>query len=87
VAYLSSSEPQFSTSLVGSIIPSTGGAVVDPPLAIIDTTGPDHHHRQPSGISLGTVSNSAQPIPLVTGVTLTHLQNGLTQIEVDGIIQ
>ncbi len=60
--------------------------VSDPPLAIIDTTDPSITSASQVAVSVGTPDSPNTPVPLVTGVTLTQLGGGETQIVVNGVV-
>lgn len=83
VTVASATQPPFTTTIYSQLIASMPG---DPPLVLIDTTDPSITSASQVAVRLGPRMSLDSPTPLVTGVTLTHLAGGVTQIEVEGVV-
>ena len=83
VTVTSSGQPQYSTSVRAQIIQANGS---DPPLAIVTTTDPNITSASQVSVTTGTPPTADSPYPLVTGITLTRLPDGVKQIVVDGVV-
>ena len=71
------------TAVAASVVQANA---IDPPLAIVDTTDPNITSASQVSVVVGVPPSADSPVPLVTGVTLTSLGNGVTQIVVDGVV-
>ncbi len=78
--------PQYTTSVSGVLLHKNPSESGDPPLAIIDTTDPTITSASQVQVSVGSRANANTPVPLITGIIVTPLPGGTTQIEVDGVI-
>src|SRR5262249_26522054 len=75
-----------STSVTGTVLQANRSNPADPPLAIIDTTDPTITSASQVSVSVGSPANANTPVPLITGITVTPLSGGVTQVEVDGVV-
>ncbi len=76
----------YSTSVSGQIIQASANQSYDPPLAVVTTTDPNITNASQVHVSTGTPSNNSSPYPLVTGVYISRLSSGATQIVIDGVV-
>jgi RHS repeat-associated protein len=81
-------QPQYTSIAYGGVIQADSNQPIDPPLVVIDTTDPSI--TSASQVSVTPEApwelNAAIPLPLVTGVTLSKLPGGMTQIVVNGVV-
>ncbi len=80
------SQPQYTSIAYGQSLQASNYQVADPPLVIIDTTDPSITSANQVTVTAGTSSNPNVPFPLITGISLTQLPNGVTQIVVNGVV-
>ena len=79
-------QSSYSSSITGVVLQSSGNQPAEPPLVILDTTDPNITDAGQVNVSVGAPPSSSTPIPIVTGVSLTNLSNGVTQIVINGVI-
>jgi hypothetical protein len=79
-------QPQYTTTVQGQIFQASAAQSADPPLVVIDTTDPSITSASQVTVTTETASNSKTPVPLVTGITVTQLPNGVTQVVVNGVV-
>jgi hypothetical protein len=83
----SAGAPQYTTSVSAKVsLQANAAQPADPPLAIIDTTDPTITSASQVSVTVGAQPGLPAPIPLITGITLTELPGGVTQIVVNGVV-